>query len=89
MASKIAKNVGVQKLVVLTYHDGAMRLFSGNTVRAQWTVAAMVTPLEAKAHFLTFGFLEPTALGTFVSSRTASSARGNANVEGLDAISAW
>jgi 6-methylpretetramide 4-monooxygenase / 4-hydroxy-6-methylpretetramide 12a-monooxygenase len=26
--------------VVLTYHDGAMRLFSGYTVRAQWTVAA-------------------------------------------------
>jgi hypothetical protein len=25
----------LQKLVVLTYHDGAMRLFSGYTVRAQ------------------------------------------------------
>ena len=32
----------LQKLVVLTYHDRAMRLFGGYTVRAQWTVAAMV-----------------------------------------------
>jgi len=79
----------LQKVVMLTDYNGAMRLSGGHTLRAQRAAPTMVTPLEAKAHFLPFGFLEPTALGTFISSRTASSARGNANIEGLDAISAW
>jgi hypothetical protein len=48
----------------------------------------MVTPFEAKTHFLTLGFFEPTALGTFISSGTPSSALGDVNVEGLNPIGA-
>jgi hypothetical protein len=79
----------LQKVVMLTGYNGAMRLSDGHTLRAQPAAPTMVTPLEAKAHVLTFGFFEPTALGIFISSRTASSARGDANIESLDAISAW
>ncbi|HXO98248.1 MAG TPA: hypothetical protein VN857_16780, partial [Chthoniobacterales bacterium] len=78
----------LQKVVILTYHDGVMRLSGGHTLRAQWTAPTMVTPFEAKTHFLTLGFFEPTALGTFISSGTPSSALGDVNVEGLNPIGA-
>ena len=79
----------LQKVVMMPNYNGAVRLSGGHTLRAQWTAATMIAPLETKTHFLTFYFFEPTALGTFISVRTAGSTRGDANIEGLDTISAW
>jgi hypothetical protein len=42
----------LQKLVILTNHDGAMRLSGGHTGGAQWTAATMVAPFKAKGDLL-------------------------------------
>jgi len=47
----------LQKVVILTYHDGSVRLSGGHTLRAQRTASTMVTPFEAITNFLTLGFL--------------------------------
>jgi hypothetical protein len=48
--------------VMLTNYDGAMRLVSWHTLRAQRTTSAMVTPLEA-VNDLASGLVNATALG--------------------------
>ena len=45
----------LQKLVMLTNDDRAMRLAGGHAVRAQGTAAAMVAPFKAKSYFLPIG----------------------------------
>ena len=47
----------LQKVVILTYHDGSVSLSGGHTLRAQRTASTMVTPFEAITNFLTLGFL--------------------------------
>src|SRR5258708_67613 len=37
----------LQKVVMLTYHDGAMNLSGGHPLRAQWTAPTMVTPFRS------------------------------------------
>ena len=74
----------LQKLVILTDHDGAMRLSGGHTLCAQQTVATMVTPFQAKTNFLTLRFFYPAALGAQKAARTASPSLDDVNVEGLD-----
>src|SRR5258708_4808170 len=61
-----------------------MRLSGGHTLRAQQTVATMVTPFQAKTNFLTLRFFYPAALGAQKTARTASPSLGDVNIEGLD-----
>jgi len=78
----------LQKLVMLTDYDGAMRLVSWHTLRAQRTTSAMGTPLEA-VNDLASGLVNAAALGALKTARTAGSACGNFNIEGLDPIGVW
>src|SRR5258708_12918568 len=63
-----------------------MRLSGGHALRAQRTAPTMITPFEAKTHFLPLGFCQAARLGTVITARTASGALGYVNVEGLDPI---